>query len=206
MSYILDALRKADAERRSGTVPGIHAPPAFSASTTPAPPWRSRWLWLSVPALLAVATAAWFATGPAKSASTKPPVVTAAAALPPPPLPTAPQTEETPPIVTPAKKKEKTPKKEAAHKSRPPAEDPKPEAAGAVATLAELPPQIQRELPALAVGGYIYSGNKAERSILINKRLLREGDEIAPGLRLETMTPAGMVLNYKGYRYRRSYQ
>jgi len=74
-----------------------------------------------------------------------------------------------------------------------------------VATLRELPPQIQREIPAMTVGGYIYSGNKADRSVLINNRLMREGDEVAPGLVLEKMMPNGMVLNYKGYRYRAGY-
>jgi general secretion pathway protein B len=71
--------------------------------------------------------------------------------------------------------------------------------------LRELPEQIQREIPTLAIGGYIYSGNKADRSVLINNRLMRDGDEIAPGLQLEKMMPNGMVLNYKGYRYRITY-
>ena len=57
----------------------------------------------------------------------------------------------------------------------------------------------------MTIGGYIYSGSRADRSVLINNRLLREGDEIAPGFMLEQMMPNGMVLSYKGYRYRTSY-
>ncbi len=72
-------------------------------------------------------------------------------------------------------------------------------------TLRELPEQIQREIPALKIGGYIYSSNPAERSLLINNKLLREGDEVAPGLTLEKMLRGSVVLNYKGYRYRIAY-
>lgn len=74
-----------------------------------------------------------------------------------------------------------------------------------VATLRELPENIQREIPALTISGYIYSNIPSERSVLINKKLLHEGDEIASGLTLEKMMPKEAVLNYKGYRYRMSY-
>jgi general secretion pathway protein B len=84
-----------------------------------------------------------------------------------------------------------------------PASDSPPEAR--VATLRELPENIQREIPALTIGGYIYSNNQSERSVLINKRLLHEGDEVAPGLVLEKMLPKEAVLSYKGHRYRISY-
>jgi general secretion pathway protein B len=69
----------------------------------------------------------------------------------------------------------------------------------------ELPEQIQRELPNLAIGGYIYSDNPRERQLLVNKRLLHEGEEAATGVILEKMTPKSAVFNYKGYRYRIAY-
>ncbi|WP_206047078.1 general secretion pathway protein GspB, partial [Noviherbaspirillum denitrificans] len=72
-------------------------------------------------------------------------------------------------------------------------------------TLQDLPPAIQHEIPALTVGGYIYSGNKGDSSVLVNNRLLHEGEEAAPGLVIEKMTRTGMILSYKGYRYRRGY-
>jgi general secretion pathway protein B len=71
--------------------------------------------------------------------------------------------------------------------------------------LRELPDSIQREIPALTVGGYIYSSTPAERSVLINNRLLHEGSEITPGLTLEKMLTREAVLNYKGYRFRIPY-
>src|SRR5215207_6775464 len=83
MSYILDALRRADAERDRGAVPGIHAqqvPVQASASTGTAP-----WVWMAGGAvLLLVAIAAWRVVGEEDT----PPVVVAAA---PPPVPTHPQ-------------------------------------------------------------------------------------------------------------------
>jgi len=65
MSYILDALRKADAERARGMVPGIHAQPAFGG---PAPVVRRRGSPARIAAVLAgvaVAGAAvgWFVLG-----------------------------------------------------------------------------------------------------------------------------------------------
>jgi general secretion pathway protein B len=71
--------------------------------------------------------------------------------------------------------------------------------------LRELPDAIQREVPAMTIGGYIYSGSKADRSVLINNRLLHEGEEVAPGFKIEKLMPNGMVLNYKGTRFRSGY-
>jgi general secretion pathway protein B len=62
MSYILDALRKADAERERGTVPGINAQPMFAGSPplTARRATRPKWLWVVavVALVLAVAVAA----------------------------------------------------------------------------------------------------------------------------------------------------
>jgi general secretion pathway protein B len=72
-------------------------------------------------------------------------------------------------------------------------------------TLRDLPLNIQNEIPTVTVGGYIYSANRAECQLLINKQLLHEGDQVAPGLLLERMMPHSAILNYKGNRYRISY-
>ena len=77
-----------------------------------------------------------------------------------------------------------------------------PEEAG---TVQDLPAAIQRELPPVTITGYLYARNPADRSAVINKKLLHEGESIAPDLVLDKLTPKGAVLNYKGYRYRISY-
>ena len=67
MSYILDALRKADAERERGTVPGIHAQPIFAGAPASAgarrgvPPWV--WVAGAALALVLVAVIAWALLG-----------------------------------------------------------------------------------------------------------------------------------------------
>lgn len=210
MSYILEALKKAEAERHGGAPQAAHLP-VFASAPAGQAASRSRLLWMTIPAIaLAAAGTAWFALeqeeGPSPTlAQAQAPVQTSPAlALPPPPeVTSAPAVEPARPTPKPKEKPaEKAAEKSAAEKSeskkRPPAEQ-------QVMTLRELPEHIQREIPPLAVGGYIYSGSKADRSVLINKRLLREGDEVAPGLTLETMQPNGMIFSYKGYRYRTGY-
>lgn len=219
MSYILEALKKAEAERRSGTLPDIHAIATPAAVPAPAPvAWRTRWRWAAVP-LLAVLAAGFFWMGkasdkmPQQPAPPAPPVAAAApAAVEQQPAPAAAVVaEEKKPAAEPPRPVEKPQpvpaKKPVAKKPERTAEERKPAAPAEPPILEQrdLPEHIQRELPPLAVGGYIYSGNKADRSVLLNKRLLREGDQVAPDLRLESLLPDGMVLNYKGYRYRASY-
>ena len=74
-----------------------------------------------------------------------------------------------------------------------------------VVNLRELPEPIQRAIPQVAVGGYIYSKNPADRLLLVDKILRREGEEVAPGLLLEKLNPKEAVFSYKGYRYRVPY-
>jgi general secretion pathway protein B len=74
-----------------------------------------------------------------------------------------------------------------------------------VLNLRELPEPIQRAIPQVAVGGYIYSKNPADRLLLVDKILRREGEEVAPGLLLEKLNPKEAVFSFKGYRYRVPY-
>jgi general secretion pathway protein B len=69
--------------------------------------------------------------------------------------------------------------------------------------MTELPVEVQRDLPAMHVMVHAYSARPADRLVGINNKLLHEGDEVAPGLKLEQITPEGMVLNFKGQVFRR---
>lgn len=222
MSYILEALKKAESERRSGTSHAAPLPPGLGALNRKAHASTSKpWLWTGIPLLIATIAGATYiafrdepqaaavAETPAPARHTAAAAATAGPALAAPPAATI-AVPAAPPQKSPEKPKEKIAKKnpdkkqlatipeKAAPVQAAKADDP-------IRTQRELPEQIQREIPAFTIGGYIYSGNRADRSVLINNRLLREGDEIAPGLALEQMTQNGMVLNYKGHRYRRSY-
>ncbi|MGC2047096.1 MAG: general secretion pathway protein GspB [Gallionella sp.] len=72
--------------------------------------------------------------------------------------------------------------------------------------LNELPLQIQREIPVMTVQLHAYSSNPSERLVSINSIRLREGGSLMLGLRLEQITPDGMIFSYKGYRFQRGIQ
>ena len=55
----------------------------------------------------------------------------------------------------------------------------------------------------MTISFHAYSANPRDRLVGINNRMLREGDDVAPGLKLEQITPEGMLLGYKGYSFRR---
>jgi len=71
-----------------------------------------------------------------------------------------------------------------------------------VQSLRELPEPIQRAIPQIALGGYMYSKNPADRLLLIDKVLRREGEEVAPGLILDKLQPKQAIFSFRGYRYR----
>ncbi len=72
-----------------------------------------------------------------------------------------------------------------------------------VISMAELPLALQQELPPMTISVHAYSGNPRDRMVGINNRMLREGDNVVPGLKLEQITPEGMIFGYKGYSFRR---
>ena len=74
-------------------------------------------------------------------------------------------------------------------------------ATGRLLTLAELPADVQRELPKLAISGGVYSPTPAQRLLIVNGMVLNEGAEAAPGVLLEQIRPKTAVLNFRGYRY-----
>jgi general secretion pathway protein B len=238
MSYILEALKKAQAERQLGSSPTIHAPTLQSAERTAdggrfkAPVVLALLgmaavigvlltlvLRTSEPAAPAVAPLPpQGAVAPAPSvaavvaASAPQPVAAVAAPAPAPlreptPLP-APVADLPPSVAQLAKASASTPSSgPAAPVAASVAVVAKPAAAPEepVMNLRDLPEPIQRSIPQVAVGGYIYSRNPADRVLLIDKVLRREGEEVAPGLTLEKLQPKEAVFNFKGYRYRVPY-
>jgi general secretion pathway protein B len=67
----------------------------------------------------------------------------------------------------------------------------------------ELPASIRQELGGMTVAVHMYSAKPADRFVSINDRPLHEGDEINPGLTLDKITYDGMILSYKGYRFKK---
>ncbi|MBC7414143.1 MAG: general secretion pathway protein GspB [Herminiimonas sp.] len=229
MSYILDALKKADSERHLGDLPGLHSQAVVTGAALSSTIWqhRSRWAKLALAVamvLLVVAFQFWprgvahrlpEQIGPAvatRAVAEVPPVAAApvtavATELPvPPPLPTL-------PVAAALAVESSTNVRKPLTQSPRPADKPtgkavdKPvdmsvERRPTLNLLAELPPNLQREIPTLAIAGSIYSTTPADRMLLIDKRMLHEGDEISPGLVLESVQPKSAVLRYKGYRFK----
>ena len=66
----------------------------------------------------------------------------------------------------------------------------------------KLPLALQKELPTLSVSGFIRADG-SEDMVLVNDRLLREGEEFSPGLKLEKTLADSVIFSYKGYRFKR---
>ena len=203
MSYILEALKKAQAERQLGNAPTIHAPQASTPAPAAAAASRKPlFVGLGAGALVVVAGVLVLgrpAPAPQTVAQRAPapePLVVSA-----PPAPPPVTVRERAPAPTPAP-------------SRPapapvPAAAPAPVAKAApedsLPFLQQLPDAQQRDIPRVTFGGYMYSANAADRLLIVDKALRHEGEEVAPGLLLEKLLPRAAVMNFRGIRYRVAY-
>ena len=252
MSYILEALKKAQAERQLGNAPTLHAAqpvvPALPASAASRKPLLvglgagalvvvagAVLLWRSAPGpgpgpakqVAAVASAPAAAGSPAAGS----PVVANSLEVSAPPAPAqevrAPQSRVASPAPAPVAVRAvpqavpPAPSAPVVTAVRTPTAVPTPAPVAATAPartqapaaapddslpyLQQLPESVQREVPRVAFGGYMYSANPADRLLLVDKALRHEGEEVAPGLILEKLLPRAAVMNYRGVRYRVSY-
>jgi general secretion pathway protein B len=64
-----------------------------------------------------------------------------------------------------------------------------------------LPPQATAGLPALNLDLHIYATQPSQRSVFINGRRYGEGDSLPEGVRVESITTDGAVLQYRGQRF-----
>lgn len=70
-------------------------------------------------------------------------------------------------------------------------------------SLSELPASIRQEISDITISFHVYSRNPAERRVMIDNELLRQGETLPSGLGVEQITPDGVVINYKGHRIQR---
>lgn len=271
MSYILEALKKAQAERQLGGVPTIHAESLHaSAEIETVPLWRKPvWLALGAALLLVLVLLVLVLTqtlpGPARPAAPyagpvrqdpgaglaappngapagvpadadaaapplAPPAIPAPASMPAPApasqMPLAAPRQSVPPP-KPRLAEQATQGSAAGGQTAAKAQQqagggadlasatpargvaPAPSASAAedntIPFLRDLPAALQQQLPAVALGGYIYSKNAPDRLLLVDKVLRHEGEEVAPGLVLERLQPKSAVFNFRGSRYRIAY-
>ncbi|MBL0726804.1 general secretion pathway protein GspB [Piscinibacter sp. HJYY11] len=230
MSYILDALRRADSERERGAVPSLHSKQiaagvaeADDGDESPSGSVQPLWWAVGGLSLALVGMAAWLMLGrstpePAPVA----PAVAAAPVLPPPAVTVQPppvSAPEAPPQAAPVMPPPPVERRSAP--VAPPAPAParvataprptaKPAEAVAAAprdeetpvpSISELPDDIRRQLPTLSVSGASYSKNPASRMLILNGQVFKEGDKVANDLVLEQIRLKSAVLSFKGRRY-----
>lgn len=70
--------------------------------------------------------------------------------------------------------------------------------AARVPGLAELPEDMRRLVPAMAMGGSVYSTQASARMIVVNGQVLQEGAQLTPELRLEQIRPKSAVFSVRG--------
>ena len=68
--------------------------------------------------------------------------------------------------------------------------------------LSTLPQSFRQRLPELSISFLSYSQKPSKRIVSINGRILREGQTITDDLTIERITSAGVVLDYRGDRFR----
>lgn len=217
MSLILDALRKADAERERGSVPSLHSQPVVPPSAESAPQSKARpnWLWITVGVAIGLAAAAtWLMVG---REAPPPGTPIGVAPMQPGPGPTlvTPAAPSAPPITAPAPREAQDIAEPAPWRQPDERKALRPEAKGAVAIAGpavaapaeavvareQLPPNIRAELPQFAIGGSMYSPHPGSRSLIVNGQLYRERDRLTQDLSLEEIRLKSAVFSFRGHRF-----
>jgi general secretion pathway protein B len=204
MSFILDALKKSEQERRRREVPDLHTEHA------PIPAGRSRiplWaLLVGLALLLNAGLLLWWlrpwqpsvtvdVEGPQLSVvepSSPAPAPAPVTALPlVAPEPTLPEAPPSPPAV---------PSAPAPVAPAPVREVPAsaPKKSATIPDLQDLPAALRAELPTIDITLHFFTEPPAARMVRINGRNLREGQQVSPALALEEITSEGVVLNFRG--------
>lgn len=75
-------------------------------------------------------------------------------------------------------------------------------AAKGMSNLADLPAAVRKNVARIDVAGFSYSDDPQARMAVVNDRILHEGDEVVPGVRLEKIGSDGIVFSHKGIRFR----
>lgn len=66
--------------------------------------------------------------------------------------------------------------------------------------IAELPLNVQRQIPDISFSSHIYASDPSLRVVNINNRNFREGDYISDDIKLLDITEDGVILSYLRYR------
>jgi general secretion pathway protein B len=205
MSYILEALKKSDQQRQRGATPTLPAVQAPAAE--PEQPVFLTYGLLAAALLAAGILIGWLRPWqPEQKTTQELPVPNSAPVAQSAPKvaamkPDSPAPARTESLRVPAPAVTATPDKPVS-----PATTANTEQEEGVTSMAALPLAIRQEIPSMTIPLHAYSSKPRDRLVSINDRMLREGESLTPGLRLEQITPDGLIFSYKGYRFRRGVQ
>lgn len=68
--------------------------------------------------------------------------------------------------------------------------------------LSQLPSLIQQAIPNMTFAGHVYSSNPIQRSVIINGHAMSEGDVVINNLKVEQITRSGVVFDFDGQLFR----
>ncbi len=185
MSYILDALNKADSARKQQQPKQATAPlPA------PQPKANQSWLWggLALLGIIIVVTLWWLNQEQKniRKLFTAQPTPTIHPAK---TKPIEPVISEHAPTVVPAT----MPTHTAAQNTT--TIEPQPQA---IPHISDLDAATREQLPPITIAAHVYSEDAKKRMVIINNRVLHEGDTIADGLTLKSIDDQGVTLALDG--------
>lgn len=99
------------------------------------------------------------------------------------------------------RRSEESPNVQTEHKSEVSNIIPNP-APNKIYNLSELPLPLQQKLPSFVISAYMYSDEPNSSMVKVNGKMMREGQELPEGIKLEEINPDGIVLSYMNYRFR----
>lgn len=215
MSYILDALRRAERERNLGEVPNLgngHGPLA--------PSRRTFWGWLAAAVLTINAGGLLVLIQQSNDAVLRTESSQDAAPDEVRSVSSAPQSTVESTAAAPAPESDPVEVETSSPAPRPPGDAPElvtdsvtPQSEGLPPTLASsesdrhaplltsLPQDFVRSVPELRLDVHVFSDDRVQRFVVLNSRHYREGDYTHEGPRLDIITEDGAILTYRGHRF-----
>jgi general secretion pathway protein B len=70
-----------------------------------------------------------------------------------------------------------------------------------VYNLSELPSSVSQKLPAFSLSVFLYSDDPVARMVRVNGQMIKEGQYLSPGLKLEQIIPSGAIFSYQNFRF-----
>ena len=218
MSYILDALKKADAERERAAVPGLHttATPLADDALPKALSVTTLAVGVAALALAALGVMGWQlwqhaappAPAPVPAPPSSPPPMMMTPPMQPPasqPMSAPPQAQPSPPLATDSVKQSPPQQPVASRPSSTPKSTTPATTGTPILRLNELPEEVRRTLPNMVFGGAMYSDVPSKRMLIINGGVFHEGDQPMSGLSLDEIRLKSAVFSYQGQRFSVAY-